>query len=873
MIGQRLGPYHVLEKLGEGGMGEVYRARDTRLGREVAIKVLPESVAADPDRRARFEREAQAIAALSHPNILAIFDTGTHEHSLFAVTELLHGATLRDRLTESGPLSVRKAIEIAIGIARGLTAAHAKGVVHRDLKPENIFLLDDGQVKILDFGLARQFEGVAASGGAATMAVTDPGFMMGTVGYMAPEQVRGLGIDARTDLFALGAVLYEMLTGRRAFARETAADSLSAILTQDPPDLSGAIAELSPVLERIVRHCLEKNPAERFQTARDVVFALESLAGPMPLPSGSTAVAASPAKSGAKLLAAALAGAAIVAAAWFAGRVSTSATTEPTWLSLRPPHGRFGRHPMPAISPDGTQVAFWAPDEQGRTALWVRRFESPDARALPGTGTAGEPFQPFWAPDGRAIAFFAEGKLKRIALDQGVPQTLADATSPRGGSWSRDGRIIYVPVSAAGVYTIPESGGAPALVPINDPEKRPLQYPHFLPDNRHFLISSTNGGVLLCSLDDPASRTVSAARSRVEYAAGHLFFEQDGGLYAQKFDPSRFETSGVPVRVSAAVGYGFGSFIDRTFSVSGAGRLVFAEGTWLAPTELVWFDRSGRRLERVSQASELNGFVMSPDRQRALAERHDPRTNLTGPWVLDLAAGTEARIAQAPGESIELTPMWSADETRVFFSTLRGIFVRQVRGGQITRLLEQDRTVWLSDRSADGKYLVFEKGDPATQQDIWVLALGSTPAARSYMATNYNETQGTISPDVRAIAYVSEESGRREVYVDTFPEPQAKVPVSVGGGSLPEWRPDGRELFYVAPNQTLVAVTIDTTATPVRAGRPVRLFQLPPVGEFANRHQYHASLQGDRFLVNARLPNEPDAPVTVILNWPAVLPK
>jgi Tol biopolymer transport system component len=271
--------------------------------------------------------------------------------------------------------------------------------------------------------------------------------------------------------------------------------------------------------------------------------------------------------------------------------------------------------------------------------------------------------------------------------------------------------------------------------------------------------------------------------------------------------------------------------------------------------------------------SESNGFVVSPDRLRALAERHDSKTNLTGPWVLDLAAGTEVRIAQAPGESIELTPMWSADETRVFFSTLRGIFVRQVRGGQITRLIEQDRTVWLNDRSADGKYLVFEKGDPVTQEDIWVLTLDSTPTARPYAATNYTEALASLSPDVRAIAYVSDESGRREVYVDTFPEPQTKVPVSIGGGVLPEWRPDGRELYYLAPDQTLMAVTIDTTATPIRVGRAVKLFQMPSIARTSNRHEYHASLKGDRFLVNARLPNESDPPVTVVLNWPAVLGK
>jgi serine/threonine protein kinase/Tol biopolymer transport system component len=900
----RLGPYEITGLLGAGGMGEVFKARDTRLGRDVAIKVLPASVASDPDRRARFERETQAVAALSHPNILAIFDTGIHEGQLFAVTELLQGHTLRDRLNSAcGPredsesssagarargggapravinagLPVRKAIEISIQIARGLAAAHAKGLVHRDLKPENIFLLEDGQVKILDFGLARQVGPETSSGATETIVRTEAGMVMGTIGYMAPEQVRGQTVDARADLFALGTVLYEMLSGRRAFVGETAADSMTAILTQEPPDLASITTDLPPALDRIVRHCLEKNPNERFQTARDVAFALESLSGSAGVSSGPAPVPI-PVRSRRPLstwVAASATGIVLLAAGWFGGRalVPPAAPGTATWLALAAPHGRFSRFPAPAISPDGTQVTFWAPDERDRVMLWLRRFDLPDARPLPGTESNGDSNQAFWAPDGKALAFFADGKLKRTSLDGGAPQTLADATTPRGGSWSREGRILFSPVSAGGVYTIPQAGGTPALVPIVDPEHRPLQWPTFLPDGRHFLISSTNGGVFLCSLDDPAIRKVSDARSRVEYSAGHVFFEQDGGLYAQAFDLSRFETSGAPVRISERIGYGFGSFIERAFSVSSTGRLVFAEGTWQPPAQLTWFDRSGRLIGAVGGVAESIGVVLSSDRTRALAERHDPKTNLTGPWVVDFASGTEARLATNQVESIELTPTWSADETRVFFSTLRGIFARQLRGGQIVRLLEQDRTVWVNDRSADGKFLLFEKGDPVTQEDVWVLSLGSPPTARAYAATNYTEGQAALSPDGRAVAYVSDESGRREVYVDSFPEPQTKIPISIGGGVLPEWRPDGRELYYVGSDRTLMAVAVDTAASPIKIGRPVKLFQMPPVGTTNNRHQYQPSATGDRFLVNVRMPTNTDPPVTVLLNWPAVVGK
>ena len=575
-------------------------------------------------------------------------------------------------------------------------------------------------------------------------------------------------------------------------------------------------------------------------------------------------------------IAAGAVGIGLLAAGWFAGRavVRSTAATTATWVSLSAPHGRFAEFPAPAISPDGTQVAFWAPDERGRVMLWNRRFDVPDAHPLQGTEIDGDAYQAFWAPDGRALAYFADGKLKRVGLDGGAPRPLAEAMHPRGGSWGRDGRILFVPVGGGAVYSIPESGGTATIVPITDPEPRPMLYPSLLPDGRHYLISSPNGGVFLCSVDNPAIRKISDVRSRVEYSAGYLFFEQDGGLYAQAFDTSRFEASGAPIRVSDRIGYGsgFGSPIDRAFSVSSTGRLVFAQGTWQPPMQLTWLDRSGTPAERFNQVGESLGVVVSRDRMRALVERHDPRTNLTGPWVADFAAGTQARIASNQVAPMELTPLWSSDETRVFFSTPRGIFARQVRGGQLELVLALDIAVWLDDRSTDGKFLIFEKGDPVTQQDIWVLTLGATPTARPFVATNYTEGQAVLSPDGHAIVYVSDESGRDEVYVDSFPEPQTKRLVSVGGGVRPEWRQDGRELYFLGADRALMAVPVET-APAITVGRPIKLFQMVPVGWNVNRHQYQPSASGDRFLVNARVPTDGDSPLTVLLNWPAVLGK
>ena len=574
-------------------------------------------------------------------------------------------------------------------IARGLAAAHAKGLVHRDLKPENIFLLEDGQVKILDFGLVRQVGlGDRISVQRRPSLATDAGVVMGTIGYMAPEQVRGQAVDARADIFALGAVLYEMLSGRRAFQGETVADAMTAILSHDPPDLAGVAPDLPP-RARSNRSSLPREESHRAFPERAGCGVCAGIA------LGMQACRRDPRRRQSPCARAGLRrhGSPVVrsgSVSWPpAGSVDvpsmpSTASATATWVSLAAPYGRFAGFPAPAISPDGTQIAFWAPDERGRVKLWNRRFDAPDAHPLPGTEINGDPYQAFWAPDGKALAFFADGKLKRIALDGGAPQPLVDATHPRGGSWSREGRILFVPVSGGAVYTIPQAGGTATVVPIVDPEHRPLLYPSFLPDGRHFLISSANGGVFLCSLDDPALRKVSDVRSRVEYSAGHLFFEQDGGLYTQAFDISRFETSGALIRISDRIGYGsgFGSAIDRAFSVSSTGRLVFAQGTWQPPMQLIWFDQSGRLIERVDQVAESLGVVLSPDRMRALVERHDPRTNLTGPWVVDFAAGTQARIASNQVEPMELTPLWSTDETRVFLSTLRGIFARELQGGQ-----------------------------------------------------------------------------------------------------------------------------------------------------------------------------------------------
>jgi hypothetical protein len=479
VIGRELGPYRVLDKLGEGGMGEVYRARDSRLGRDVAIKVLPDAVSADPDRLARFEREARAVAALSHPNILSLYDFDTDGGVTYAVMELLEGETLRERLN-GGALPVRKSVENAVQIARGLAAAHAKGLVHRDLKPENVFLLHDGQVKILDFGLARAVSSDTAT--SETIAGTDPGVVLGTVGYMAPEQVRGEAVEARADLFALGAVLYEMLSGQRAFKRDTPAETMTAILREDPPDFTPRRGDIPPALERIARHCLEKNPAERFQSARDVAFALESLSGSG---TATTISAVAPARRRGRWLVWPAAVAARVAAGIVGAFLRPSPRAAPVWLSLAPPHDRFAFYPAPAVSPDGRSIAFWARSPENKVMLWVRNLDAPVARALPGTEITGpepEPalVEPFWSPDGQRIGFLANLQLRIVPAGGGSPVTVAEALNPRGGSWCDDGRLVFTPTAGGPVFVLPGAGGPPVAVPGTGLDL-PLDFPECLP--------------------------------------------------------------------------------------------------------------------------------------------------------------------------------------------------------------------------------------------------------------------------------------------------------------------------------------------------------------------------------------------------------
>jgi hypothetical protein len=728
--GSRIGAYEIVAKLGAGGMGEVYRATDTRLGRNVAVKVLPADVARDADRRARFEREARAVAALSHPNILAIHDIGSDADTLFVVTELLDGETLADRLRQ-GALPVRKAIEVAIAVARGLSAAHDKGIAHRDLKPANIVLLVDGQVKILDFGLARDMS--PASGATETQAaLTDPGTVPGTAGYMAPEQIRGQQVDGRADLFALGVVLYEMLTGTRAFARETTAETLTAILKDDPQELTTARAELPPGLDRIVRHALEKSPAERFQSARDVIFALEALSG-----SGSSTRVARVTAGGSRAwltiagwpTAAVLAATTMAVLIWRIGPQTVPA--DPIFLEVAPPHLKFHKDPHPVISPDGKRVAFWAADADGRIAVWVRELSESKASAIAGSHLVDQEGQApiAFGSDSRTILFSSNGKVRRAVVG-GAAEEIGAAYHPLGFTQSADGTVLYVPRWRDALVMIAPGSRAPQPIAMRTEDGTDLfpAYPRFLPDGRYFLfLSISRLQVFVGDLQSRTAQLLVDTASPAQFANGHLLYVTGGLLMAQPFDTSTRTLHGEPRPIAAGVGIDAATFDSWSFSPSEAGQIVHWEGHSTPLSEPVWFGRDGRRQGAAGAAGRYLALALAPKTGHMALETFisEPRVNQTA--LLVGSAGGEApiRIALDATARFTSTPVWTEDETYLWSAGFPGVVRVSTSGGSAQKTFDGDGFV--QDSSPDGSLVVIEWDGEKTGVDLTLVNNGGAP--------------------------------------------------------------------------------------------------------------------------------------------------
>jgi len=887
--GTKLGRYEIRSLIGVGGMGEVYRASDPKIGRDVAIKVLPADFSADKERVARFEQEAQAAGALNHPNILAIYDVDTHGDVLYVVSELLEGEELRARL-DGGPIPLRKVTEYAHQIVSGLSAAHEKGIVHRDLKPENLFITKDDRVKILDFGLAKLSEPPASAGGtsgnedATRKALTNPGVVMGTVGYMSPEQVRGQKTDHRSDIFSFGLILYEMITGRRAFQEESLAETMSAIVKEEPPEMSESNPNISPSLERIVRRCLEKKPDRRFQSTADLGFALESLSAPTSS-SGSnltTAVSAvGPETERSPWLVRSLGGVALLA---IVGCVVLGVMyvrrpvpdERPVSFIVSPPVSSTNSG-SPVISPDGRTLAYSAMVD-GKSSVYVRELGSLTEQPLNGTEDATGLF---WAPDSRTIAFFANSKLKKVDLTGGPAQVICNAPDATPGTWNRDG-VILVGSANRGIRRVSAAGGElTELLPLDESRKEIRHvFPRFLPDGRHFLYRSNSSSpsdppeIFVASIDGKERKPLFKNYSDFYYAApGYLLFSRDTTVMAQPFDASKLEFTGDPVPVLENVN--FTTFAGRSFfSVSENGTIVYLSGSSSGNRQLTWYDREGKELSKVGQPGNYMDLVLSPDGKRAAASRIvDGNADI---WVIDLERGLPTRFTF--NAAAEDDPAWSADGGSILYTSnrdndIRKLYRKLASGAGNEELISDAVSIHNTgiDWSPDGKNILYASRGEKTGFDIWVLPLGGDAKPYPLLQSEFTEEHVRFSPDGRFFAYMSNESGREEVYVQNFPPAGGKWQVSTGGGAQPHWRRDGQELYYIAPDRKLMVVSVKPGES-FQNGAPAVLFQTE-VSNFTNSNRYAVTADGQRFLVNSPVEANTLNPYTVILNWTSTLKK
>lgn len=873
--GTKLGPYEIQSPLGTGGMGEVYRARDTRLGRDVAIKVLPSHLSSDPDLKARFEREAKAISALSHPHICHLYDIGSQDGIDYLVMELLEGESLADRL-QKGRLPLKQALQYGVEIAQALDTAHSNGIVHRDLKPGNVMLTKSG-AQLLDFGLAKpaQNVGAMASGSMATMSkpLTVDGTILGTFQYMAPEQVQGRDADARSDLFALGAVLYEMATGQRAFAGKSQISVMSAILEKDPEPVS-ALQPMAPlVLDHVIQRALAKDPDDRWQTARDLMQELKWSAESAQL-TGAAAPTA-PARTNREALAWLISGALV--AILIAGAV---------WWRNSKPSGETMYFPAPlpfpakdiAVAPNGHTIALVAYQESvRRNVLWIYELGSHGARSLADTEGAS---YPFWSADGRSLAFFADARLKKLEVSGGPVQTICDAPSGRGGTWNKDGVIVLAPATNAGLYRVSASGGTPTRISTLEMNSGAdsLRWPVFLPDGRHYLYLAANftgrkgvNAIFVGSLDSNEKRFVVDTTANAAYAApGYLLFYRDKTLLAQSFDLRRFALRGEATTILPEIQY-LPQVKRAVFAVSDQGLLVAQSGAEAALSQLVWFDRMGNAVGSVGNPEVYGNVFLAQNGGWLAVDKTDMESLNTDIWTYELQHDSAKRLTFDP--ALDAVPIWSPDATQFVFASDRqllfALYLKDSNGAHDEKsIVHDDVADFPSDWSRDGKYILYYRGT-----DLYFVTF---PGLKSSLFLKAPSTlrNGQFSPDGKWVAYASNETGKWEIYVTSFPDARGRWQVSSAGGEQPRWRGDGKELFYLSLDGKMMATPV-TTGAHFDAGTPVALFQSTPRQPILvyDLFVYDVSRDGQRFLINTQVKQAESAPMSVVLNWPAKLDK
>ena len=888
--GTRLGPYEIVSPLGVGGMGEVYRARDSRLKRDVAIKILPETFASDPDRLSRFQREAEALASLNHANIAAIYNIEEANGSRFLVLELVEGDTLADRI-QRGPVPANDALQIAKQIADALEAAHEKGIIHRDLKPANIKVMADGKVKVLDFGLAKVFEKDPVSAGLSNsptvVSGTLQGVILGTAAYMSPEQARGHAVDKRTDIWAFGCVLFEMLTGQQAFGGATATDIIAAIVKTDP-DWKLLPSTVSPRTQALLRRCLQKDPRQRRREIADARIEIEEILAEGPAAPVVPASASAKGRWRGAMVAAA--GGAIVAGGAFVlfNLGATRADDRPAYeFQIDPPDKAIfslntltGAQavPYPALSPDGRYLAFIAiGGEDRRQLLWVRPLDSKVAESFAGSEGATVPF---WSPDSRSIGFFAGGKLKTVSVSGGPPQTLCDVEAVNlTGTWNDNDVILFSSGTTGTIFRVPAAGGAPVAVTKLDASKGETGHwwPHFLPDGRHFLYFAQNSkpedrAVYVGSLDSGESKLVLKGTTEAYYTApGYLLFMRGRNLMVQPFDAGLLELAGDPFPIADQLAGNIANG-KLALSVSDAGIIAYRTGLAANDRQIAWLDRAGNRVSTVGPVGNFIQPELSRDGKRlaiALVLEGGIDQDV---WLIDLARGVPTRFTFDP--AIESNPVWSPDGSQVVFRSLRNetteLFRKLSNGvGSEDPLRNVAGIAFPLDWSSDGQYFIYAV-TPRGTTDLWVLPLSGDQEPFAFLATSFNEGPAQLSPDGGWLAYGSDESGRFEVYIQSFPKPTGKWQISTNGGVQPRWRGDGKELYYISAANRVMAVPIGAGAG-LEVGVATPLFDASFSSNSPQSYEYDVAPDGQRFIVSAPLTEARNTPLTVVVNWTARL--
>ncbi|NIS15619.1 MAG: protein kinase [candidate division Zixibacteria bacterium] len=879
--GRKLGPYEIESAAGAGGMGEVYKARDTRLERTVAIKILPESMAGNPDLRARFDREARAISSLNHPHICTLYDVGHENGTDYLVMEYLEGESLDQRLF-NGPLEAKELLEYAIQIADALDKAHRQGLVHRDLKPGNVIITKSG-AKLLDFGLVKLSMESGLGGNIHNITQTTPltgiGTILGTVSYMAPEQLEGQEADNRSDIFSFGAMLYEMATGQKPFEGKSQATMIAAIMERDPRPISEIKPMLPPAINRLVKKCLAKDPDDRWQSAKDLCDELKWIqqSGSR---AGIPARVASRRKKRFRL-------------GWtIAGVMTLASIILGAMLVIQPEQEinvrrfRIGDFEhlnnvnWPRISPDGRLLAFRATDSLGNSSIWIRPMNSLNSYPLAGTENAG---RPFWSPDSRYLAYFINNQLRKVPASGGPVQLICE-TDGYDGCWGSSGIILFDNSVGDSIRQVPASGGVATAATVIDRERGENMHawPAFLPDGKHFLYlaqvdttSAALGDDVVCvgSLDGGFRKELFRVSSRIEYSpAGFILHERQGVLLAHPFDANKLEITGEPIPVAENVGQYFNASL---FSVSNEGTLVYQTGSDMGMSQLVWFNRGGQPLDTVGNPAPYRDIALSPDESRLAYQLFDIQKMSDDIWVYDLVRDVPTRLTFE--ESREIWPVWSPDGMKIIYAELNDgyyrLMERQANGlGEARLLLEaEEGSVGASDWSRDGKTIsIFHfLGDG----DIWLMNDPDSGKHRVFTDTPHSEARSRISPNGRYIAYQSDESGRSEIYVRELSGQGGKWQVSADGGFQPLWRTDGRELYYSNENWDIMAVSVATDGETFQADIPMKLFNQRYNTAGLRQTRFVASADGQKFLMNVALNKENNAEMAMVLNWDAELKK